>query len=188
MDTNIVITTVITVFLAFVGYLATYLNNLRLSQRSEKLDRVNRQLSELYGPLFALTHASDIAWRGFRSVNRPGQPYYFGTGNAPTEAELTAWRLWMTTVFMPINLRIYEIILSKSDLLIETQMPECLLMFCAHVTAYQAVLKKWESNDFSEHLSVINYPNEIIEYSKKSYQYIKAEQEKLIDGKVKRAK
>jgi hypothetical protein len=188
MDTNLVVTTIITVLLAFVGYLATYLNNLRLSQRSEKLERVNRQLSELYGPLFALTNASDTAWRAFRSVNRPGQAYYFGSGETPTEAELKAWRLWMTTVFMPINLRIYEIILSKSDLLIETKMPECLLLYCAHVAAYQAVLKKWENNDYSENLSVINYPNEIVEYSKKSYQLIKAEQEKLIDGKIKHAK
>jgi hypothetical protein len=35
---------------------------------------------------------------------------------------------------------------------------------------------------------VINYPNEIVEYSMKSYQVIKAEQEKLIDGKVRLSK
>ncbi|MBI5950540.1 MAG: hypothetical protein HY865_02685 [Chloroflexi bacterium] len=187
MDTSLVVTTVITVFLAFVGYLATYLNNLRLSQRLEKLERINRQLSELYGPLFALTHASDTAWTAFKS-KRIGQGYFDGKRRTPTEEELKAWRLWMSTVFMPINLRIYEIILSKSDLLIETKMPECLLSFCAHVTAYQAVLKQWEDNDYSEFMSVINYPNEIVEYSMKSYQFIKAEQEKLIDGKVRRSK
>jgi hypothetical protein len=92
----------------------------------------------------------------------------------------------MTTVFMPINLRMYDIILSKSDLLIETKMPECLLLFCAHVTAYQAVIKKWENNDYSEHLSIIAYPMEIIEYSKNSYQTIKAEQERLLGRKPKR--
>ena len=109
-------------------------------------------------------------------------------GISPTEAELKEWRLWMTAVFMPINLRIYEIILSKSDLLIETKMPECLLLFCAHVTAYQAVLKKWENNDYSEYLSVINHPNEIAEYAKTSYQNIKAEQERLLGNKSKKSK
>jgi hypothetical protein len=110
----------------------------------------------------------------------------FEMERSPTQAELQQWRLWMTTVFMPINLRIYEIILAKSDLLIETKMPDCLLQFCAHVTAYQAVLKKWESNDYSEHLSLIDYPMEIIEYSNNSYQTIKAEQERLLGRKMKR--
>ena len=186
MDTSLVVTTIITILLALIGYFATYLNNLRLSQRSEKLNRVNRQLGELYGPLFALTHASSTAWRAFRSVYRPGQAFFVTGGRPPTEEELKAWRLWMTTVFMPINLRIYEIILSKSELLIETKMPECLLLFCAHVTAYQAVIKKWEINDYSEHLSIVNYPNEIDEYAKSSYQTLKAEQARLINSKIKK--
>src|SRR5262245_20332544 len=134
MDTELLITTLATVSLAFIGFLSTYLNNLRLSQRSEKLARVNRQLSELYGPLFALTHASDTAWNAFASEKGPGHINIFEMEHSPTESELQEWRLWMTTVFMPINLRMYEIILSKSDLLIETKMPECLLQFCAHVT------------------------------------------------------
>jgi hypothetical protein len=57
MDTNLLLPALVTISLAFIGYFATYFNNLRLSQRSEELARVNRQLSELYGPLFALTHA-----------------------------------------------------------------------------------------------------------------------------------
>jgi hypothetical protein len=186
MDTNLLLPALVTILLAFLGYFATYINNLRLSQRSEELARVNRQLSELYGPLFALTQASDTAWKAFTSAKGPGNENIFAMERSPTEAELQQWRLWMITVFMPINLRIYEIILAKSDLLIETKMPECLLLFCAHVTAYQAVLKKWENNDYSEHLSLIDYPMEIIEYSHTSYQTIKAEQERLLGRKLKR--
>jgi hypothetical protein len=186
MDTNLLLPALVTILLAFLGYIATYINNLRLSQRSEELARVNRQLSELYGPLFALTQASDTAWQAYTSAKGPGYENIFAMARPPTEAELQQWRLWMTTVFMPINLRIYEIVLAKSDLLIETRMPDCLLQFCAHVTAYQAVLKKWENNDYSEHLSLIEYPMEIIEYSKNSYQAIKAEQERLLGKKMKK--
>jgi hypothetical protein len=60
-------------------------------------------------------------------------------------------------------------------------MPKCLLDFCAHVTAYQTVMKKWEVNDFSEHTSLIDYPaKELIEYIRKSYVMLKAEQSRLI--------
>jgi hypothetical protein len=173
----------ITVILAFSGYLITYLNNVRLSQRAGRLERVNRQLAELYGQLFALSQASDRAWQAFRRKYRYGK-MYFDEGAPPTVEELEAWRLWMSTVFMPNNLRMYELVLSKSDLLIESEMPQCLLDFCAHVTAYQTVMKKWEINDFSEHTSLIPYPAKSLnEYIRKSYVGLKAEQQRLLGKK-----
>ena len=187
MDTNLLLTTLVTILLAFVGYWVTYFNNLRLSQRTEKLERINRQLAELYGPMFAHASASDIAWRAFRSVYRANQVNFFREGPPPTEAELIAWRLWISTVFMPINLRIYELILAKSDLLIESKMPEGLLLFCAHVAAYQAVMKKWENGDFSENTSLVSYPSKmILDYSRSSFQNLKAEQEKILGKKIKK--
>ena len=51
------VTTAVTILLAFTGYLATYFNNLRLAQRNQRLERVSRQLGELYGPLYGLTDA-----------------------------------------------------------------------------------------------------------------------------------
>lgn len=173
----------ITVVLAFIGYLVTYLNNIHLSQRSERLGRVNRQLGELYGPLFGVSQASDRAWLAFRTKYRPGQAF-FGQGQPPNEDELQAWRLWMKTVFMPNNTKMYELILSKSDLLIEPRMPGGLLDLCAHVAAYQTVLKRWEDNDFSEHLSLIQYPQQaVIEYAQTSFEALKAEQAKLLGKK-----
>jgi len=173
-------TLIITITLALLGYLITYINNIRLSQRAERLQRVNRQLAELYGQLFALSQASDKAWQAFRRKYRPGIAY-FGEGKPATDDELKAWRLWMSTVFMPNNLRMYELVLSKSDLLIESEMPQCLLEFCAHVTAYQTVIKKWENNDFSEHTSSIEYPTqELLKYISKSYAALKTEQKRLL--------
>lgn len=53
MDQTLIITTVVTVSLAFLGYIATYLNNLQKSRREDQLERINKQLSELYGPMFS---------------------------------------------------------------------------------------------------------------------------------------
>ncbi|MFK0045124.1 hypothetical protein ACIQU4_13595 [Streptomyces sp. NPDC090741] len=63
-----------TVGLAFLGYLATYANGLRLAQRQARLARVNQQLSEFYGPLFALmeTNRSPAARCG--STRGSGSP------------------------------------------------------------------------------------------------------------------
>jgi hypothetical protein len=59
------------VLLALGGYLATYTYNLKLAQRKDRLDRVNQQLSELYGPLLALASSSGACWTAFRQRYRP---------------------------------------------------------------------------------------------------------------------
>ena len=182
MNESLAITTTVTILLALAGYLITYTNNLRLSQRSERLARVNKQLGELYGPLLATCSATTSAWRKFREKYRPGQGFF---DDPPTDEELKAWRLWMSTVFMPNNLRMYELVVSKADLLMELEIPECLLKLCAHVSAYQAIMEKWKSNDFTEHKSLINFPSELLEYCTESFRMLKSEQARLIGKSAK---
>ena len=105
MDWKTLATLLVTVALAFAGYVVTYRNSVKLSQRNERLDRIDRQLRELYGPLFALVSASGEAWSGFRRIYRPGISSYWRSEPAPTEQEAAAWRLWMVEVFMPLNTR-----------------------------------------------------------------------------------
>jgi hypothetical protein len=175
MNQTHIITTTVTVLLAFLGYIATYLNNLQLSRRKDRLERVNKQLSELYGPMFSLTHASSIAWKWFKEAH--------STQAEATDDDLKEWRLWMSVVFMPQNEKLYNIILNKSDLLIETIMPQSLLDFCAHTVAMQAVLEKWKNQDYSEHYSVARYPRDIEQYARESYTKLKAEQSRLLGNK-----
>jgi hypothetical protein len=174
------VTTAVTILLAFTGYLATYFNNLRLAQRNQRLERVSRQLGELYGPLYGLTDAETAVWRIFRDRYRSGK-HFFSEVDPPGEADFEAWRLWMTTVFAPINNRMYELVLSKSDLLIETEMPQCLRDLCAHVVGYHLVMQKWEGGDFSENLSLIPFPQtELLKYVADSYNALKTEQARLL--------
>ena len=48
------------VVVAQIGYFVTYRTNLRLAQRNDRLERINRQLSEFYGPLLALTRQRSV--------------------------------------------------------------------------------------------------------------------------------
>jgi len=169
------ITAITAVLLAFLGYIATYWNSLRSSRRKDQLERVNQQLSELYGPMFSLTHASSIAWKWFREAHPAGAE--------ATDDDLKEWRLWMSVVFMPQNVKLYDIILNKSDLLIETVMPQSLLDFCAHTVAMEALLEKWKNQDYSEHFSVARYPRDIEQYARESYSRLKTEQSKLLGNK-----
>lgn len=180
MDQTFVITTSISILLALLGYLFTWFSSHRSNQQKAQLERVNQQLSNLYGPLFALVESSDISWRAFRSKHQPNSRY-FSKVKPPTDEDVKAWRLWMKTVFMPINIQMYDIIQDNAELLIESDMPKCLLLLLAHVASFKAVIEKWEQNDFAEHESLVVYPSEeLIDYVNGSYQKLKGEQANLI--------
>ena len=180
MTDAFLITTIVTIVLAFAGYMAAYYNGLRLAQRNQRLERVNKQLGDLYGPLYGLLNSETAVFKVFRSVYRPGK-HFFSEEDPPSEEELVAWRLWMTTVFAPINNRMYELVLSKSDLLAETELPPCLGDLCAHVVGYHLVLKKWENGDYSERMSLLPFPQEeLLQYVNDSYNELKREQARLL--------
>ncbi|MEP7380936.1 MAG: hypothetical protein ABI910_04575 [Gemmatimonadota bacterium] len=134
MDWKTGLTLSVSALLAVVGYLATYLNNLRLAQRKDRLDRVDRQLRELYGPLLALVSASTKTWQAFVGAHLETELF---RGSLPVALEhagnAALWRHWMTTVFTPLNEAMATLVLSHADLLEDSEMPECLLTLAAHV-------------------------------------------------------
>lgn len=181
MEDKIIITISTTIFLAILGYLAKYINDLRIMKRKDKLERINRQLKELYGPLLSLTSSSNASWIEFRKKYRNKTISYFDQSDPPSEKEKEIWRTWISTVFQPINENIYNLILKNGDLIIENKFPEPLNNLCAHYESYKPIIAQWKNNDFNEHLALLLYPVDILVYAKKSYQILKSEQKKLID-------
>jgi hypothetical protein len=173
----------VTVMLAFVGYLATYLNNLRLAQRKDRLERVERQLRDLYGPLLSVSESSTRAWQAFRSKYRPGRGFWRlnDQHDEPTADEAAAWRAWMTSVFTPLNEETARVITAHADLIEEPEMPECLLELYAHVAAYRPIVERWRTGDFSEHAPLLNFPTDsLLKYARGHYRSLKREQASLL--------
>jgi hypothetical protein len=165
---------------AFAGFVAAYVNNLRLARRKDRLDRVSRQLSEFYGPLLSLVSTGNATWSVFRRTYRPGRSFW-GTEPPPTDEEAATWRLWMREVFMPLNRRIAEVIHSKADLLEEEEMPQCLLDVCAHVASYEPVLKRWDDGDVEQHTALNLFPRrDLTAYAEQSFHRLKTEQSRLL--------
>jgi hypothetical protein len=171
---------------AVIGYFIKYVTDLRLAQRDDRLERINRQLSEFYGPLLALTRSSSESWHAFRKRYRPpGSQSFWRIDPPPTREDAVAWRLWMITVFMPVHQRMMELVLNRADLIEEPEMPPCLLALCAHVHGYQAILKEWETGEISvareDNISVVNFPGqELAEYAAAAFGRLKAEQAVLL--------
>ncbi|WP_458686247.1 hypothetical protein [Nocardia tengchongensis] len=176
------VTVGMTVGLAFVGYMATYLNGLRLGQRQARLVRINEQLSELYGPLLALMEANQRTFDAFHA------DFALEDGRCPicdvlvpSERDLAEWRFWATTVFIPNIKAMRDVIVSKADLLIETEMPAVLLELCAHVSGYEVTLARWTEGDLGDYVSIIKFPaQELHEYTRDRFARLKVEQARLL--------
>ena len=146
--------TALTILLAFAGYLVTFLSARMLARRKDKLELVNRRLNEFYGPLYIALKAGDTAYRSL--LKKQGKTQSFPI----LDSEMKEWMLWMTTIFMPLNDIREKIIIEKAYLIVEEQMPKCLLDFVTHVVGYKAVLAKWAEGDYSERRSTIGWPPE----------------------------
>ncbi|HEY6490115.1 MAG: hypothetical protein WCC26_06825 [Terracidiphilus sp.] len=165
---------ILTVILAFVGYLVTFVSAHMLARRRDKLDLVNKRLNEFYGPLYVASEAGNIAYRSL--LNRQGKD----KSDPILDSEMKDWVLWMTTIFMPLNDIREKIIIEKAYLIVEEQMPQCLLDFVTHVVGYKAVLHKWANGDYGERRSTIGWPPEFDVYVRASYTALKAKQTRLM--------
>jgi hypothetical protein len=172
---------VLTVILALAGYLITSLSNQELARRQDKLRLVNERLNEFYGPLYVASEAGNIAYRTL--LARQGK----ATSEPIREEDLKEWILWMNTIFMPLNNIRERIIIQKASLIVEEQVPQCLLDFVTHVVGYKAVMAKWAEGDYAERRSTIGWPPEFDVYVKQSYAALKAEQARLMHGMIWRA-
>ncbi len=183
--TGIEAITLVGVLVAAIGYVVKHASDLRLAQRNDRLNRLNRQLSEFYGPLLALTQSEEESWAAFRQRYRPGSGSFWRPDPPPTREDVLIWRLWMTTVFMLVNERITQLVIERADLIEEHEMPPCLLAVCAHVHGYQAIIKEWETGEVSlrreDNLSLVNFPGrELADYATTRFARLKAEQGRLL--------
>jgi len=104
--------TAATITVALFGFMVTYVINLRLARRKDRLDRVNEQLRDLYGPLLALVTTANSTWTVFRTKYRP-EGGFFDETKPPTGVDALAWRTWMKATFMPLNRRMRDLVVTK---------------------------------------------------------------------------
>jgi len=176
-------TVAFTILSGVIGFLAKSFKSfydLWLARRKGKLERLNQQLKLLYGPLYALNQATNLAWKAFRSRVRPGGSL-FRAEPPPRPQELAQWRYWMLTVFRPIHEEMFSLVTKNADLLIADDLPSPLQTLCAHVAAYKVVFERWSKDDFSKYVSVVDYPTkEMAEYLGESFRRLKAQQGRLL--------
>lgn len=179
---------ILTAGVAFLGYMVTNWVTWTLARRKDRLERINNQLQHCYGPLHALLEANHQAWLDFRSEHHPGDGPYFDADIAPSREDILAWRHYMKHIFMPANERIYEIVVSRSDLLAGDMIPSSLMKLVSHIVSYRAVVSKWGENLDSDllhnNLTQFDYPAEVQDHVAKEFSRLKHDQQHLLKKKI----
>lgn len=166
------------ILLAAAGWYVSHLNEIRLERRKARLELVNKQLNEFYGPLYVSTIAGRVAYETL--LKRLGRSEVNLKYEFLNDRDKSEWTIWLKHVFTPLNEIREHIIINNSYLFREQEMPKCLHDFVAHSAGYKAILAKWEQGDFTCLFSIIDFPVELEKYATASYRELKMEQAKLL--------
>jgi hypothetical protein len=171
---------IISVLLALGGYLYTYFYGKKQEQRKNRLERINRQLDELYGPLLAIVHSNQQAWENF-IAKHDDNPNFYKKDQNPTPEQVAEFHNWMSTVFMPNNDELHKIIINNTSLLVEDNIPKVLLDLFAHIMEFRINFseRKDEHTEVAETRSKY-HGKALLEYCEKSFRELKTEQVGII--------
>ncbi|MFI1032221.1 hypothetical protein [Streptomyces sp. NPDC020951] len=181
MDNTITVA-IIAASVSVIGWLVNHI----LSEQSERnkakrqalLSHIEKQLEELYGPLFFLMHEGDSSFKDF--LETVGRNYVFVNGEI-REEDLHAWLFWVDNDLMPRNHAIQKLLSSKAHLIDASRMPESFLAFLDHYNSWRVSHLRWkeEGVPYRWH-SRTNWPREFHRDVVKTYERLKRRQEELI--------
>ena len=175
--TPAVITASASIVVAVLVFVGNQLAQARNERRQAALDRVNTQLRELYGPLFALVEVNEHLWRAVRESHLPGRDERASA--ALSESQTAQWRTWLSEALMPANKKMRDVIVQHADLLLDNDMPQVLQDFCAHVASYEVLLSRMDQPSVER--AVVRHPGKpYVSYVQTSYAALRKERERLL--------
>jgi hypothetical protein len=155
--------------------------------RTTRLAFVNKQIEKLYGPLYILTQSNNEAWTYFTGRYFKRRKTIFS--EAPLKIpDVDIWRLWITTVFQPLNIKIESAIVNNPQLLMGPGIPPVFQQFITHTESYRPLIETWKPSDKSneanyveqeKNVGAFNYPKDIIQCVSVSYQTLQKRKEAL---------
>jgi len=167
-----VITASASVFVAMVVFVLNQRAQVRLERRQARLELINSQLRDLYGPLNALVDVNERLWESLRSTLPARGERRPGGGTAE-------WNSWRDSVLMPTNREMRDLIVRRADLLIEDHVPQPLLDFCAHVAA-RDVAMSGRAEGFAGRALIPHPGTEYVNYVREGFTALKTEQRRLL--------
>ncbi|MEU2670061.1 hypothetical protein ABZ622_14535 [Streptomyces sp. NPDC007164] len=172
------VTACATILVAIMAYWMNHQGEDRRYLKNARIDRVNSQLKELYGPLLVLTETNERAWSEY--YRRYILPAGYPDENPLPGPEEARWHIWVEAVFAPTAQKMKDLITARGDLIIEGELPLVVQQFCAHAATYDALLANWGGAGARKSTLIRHPGSDFLSYVRKSYRSLKAEHELLL--------
>jgi len=143
---GIVIAISVAIVTATVGYFISTMQD----QRKREIDFVDQQIEKLYGPLFALSTATKGAAQQVLFKVRRGKDKFFDEHDPPSLTEVEQWRLWIRTVFQPMNKKMEAAIVNNAQLIEGGHIYPVFADLVLHAESYEGTIAKWKETDIKE--------------------------------------
>jgi len=145
MDTSVLLALLaasVTLLGWLINYILTGRDERRRKQLEESLARMESQLQELYGPLaFAIQEGQRTHQDLLKAL---GRDHVFVEGKELTEDELKTWLFWVENDLFPRNERIKTLLLDKTHLIDDEQVPQSYLDFLEHYNSWKINHLRWQ--------------------------------------------
>lgn len=188
MFTGVATAILIAVGTGSIGYVIQQISD----HRRAEIAALNTKIEKLYGPLYAITRANDETWTAFYrewwSNEQKNGKVYFDDRDPPSIEQVRMWRLWMRSVFQPLNLRAEDLIVSNAQLIVGPGYPKAFDAMVAHTESYKAIIAAWELSDKSgstpstlgaRNIPLLPYPKNLSKCVEREYQQIVSERDRL---------
>eukprot|EP00878_Enallax_costatus_P004346 GHUV01004581.1.p2 GENE.GHUV01004581.1~~GHUV01004581.1.p2 ORF type:complete len:196 (+),score=65.93 GHUV01004581.1:1905-2492(+) len=172
--------------IAAAGWTFAFFNSKAQEERKARIERVNEQLRDFYGPLLACVTATKSAYDAMVRQHSPDKSmatFQRKCTDNPAGPEATAYRMWMEKVLQPLNEKAASIIAEHIDLLDAQHVVPELLQLVAHVSAMRVIIHRWQNGEAGSYWSAISYPDKLREYIIQEFARIKHKQAKLLGFK-----
>jgi len=187
--------------LVIAGFAITWLSTLKRYQLDCKthrlqreLQRTEQQLETLFGPLKAITHATQAGYSSFMVEHSKTLHYKKGQlipdvvedmevekiiSRRSGSLECKRYQQLIRCILQPLNHRAMETVLNHTHL-IDGEFPECLYLLYAHVIEMDSLLKRWESGDLSVMFPPTTYPAELNKWAGREFERLRLKQKSLM--------
>jgi len=176
-------TVVITGFgITWLSTLKRYELNCRAQGLKSELERTERQLEALFGPLRAITHATGVGFRSFVDEQRRDCSHHefeVRLRTQPRSREAQRYRQLVECTLQPLNRRAMELVLNHTHL-IDGEFPSCVYYLYSHVIEMDSLLERWRHGDFEVIFPPTLYPQSINNWACEEFARLRAKQQQLL--------
>mmetsp|Transcript_50080 Transcript_50080/g.140428 ORF Transcript_50080/g.140428 Transcript_50080/m.140428 type:complete len:303 (-) Transcript_50080:354-1262(-) len=189
--------------ITWLSTLKRYQLDCKTQRLQSELQRTERQLEALFGPLKAITHATEAGYSSFmvehsradERAKRQGivqECSVLPRAEAVYDSELeklilcrprglegTRYRQLVACTLQPLNRRAMETVLNHTHF-IDGDFPECLYALYAHVIEMDSLLQRWEKSDFTVMFPPTPYPVEVNRWAGQEFVRLRLRQKSLM--------